>query len=126
VARWNLAHLHKYLGIVAWYCAGHHGVSSNVRACWSQVVTNCLAFPYPVSAPFGRNRSPNVEAVYKDTMYFRGRYDRPLDAQGGVLSFDALFGLILASKSTFWSKVRQSSFFLQLVSERLRHRPSQF
>jgi hypothetical protein len=54
VTRWNLAHLHKYPAIVAWYRAGHHCVSSKFRACWSQVVTGCLVFPYPVSAPFGR------------------------------------------------------------------------
>jgi hypothetical protein len=54
VARWNLAHLQKYPAIDAWYRAGHHCVSSNDCACWSQVVTECLVFPYLVSAPFGR------------------------------------------------------------------------
>jgi hypothetical protein len=72
--------------------------------------------------PFWQNWSRNVEAVYEDTMHFRGRVDRPSDAQGQVVSFDALFGLVFALKFTFWSKVRQSSFFLRLVSKRLRHR----
>jgi hypothetical protein len=122
VTRWNLAHLHKYPAIVAWYRAGHHCVSSNVCACWSQVVTECLVFPYPVSAPFWQNRSQNVEAVYEDTVHFRGHFDRPLDARGRVVSFDALFGHVFLLKSTFWSKVRRSLSFLRLVSKRLRHR----
>jgi hypothetical protein len=45
-------------------------------------------------------------------MHFQGRFDRPLDARGRVVSFDALFGPVFALKSTFWIQVRQSSLFL--------------